>query len=110
MLTFVKTGDSLLMSFMKFSHMFRVVLYEIVTVQLQQRNICARWVPRILTDKHKQKCMGAALSFLECYHREGDEFLDHIVTGDETWVSHYTPEGKRQSQEWHHAHTTLKRL
>jgi hypothetical protein len=43
--------------------------------------------------------------FLECYHREGDEFLDHIITGDETWVLHYAPESKRQYQEWHHAHS-----
>jgi hypothetical protein len=50
----------------------------------------------MLTDKHKQKRMGAALSFLECYHRVGDEFLDHTVIEDETWVSHYAPESKRQ--------------
>jgi hypothetical protein len=48
------------------------------------------------------------LSFLECYHREGIEFLDHIITGDETWVSHYAPESKRQSQEWHQAHSLTK--
>jgi hypothetical protein len=30
--------------------------------------------------------MGAALTFLDCYHQEGDNFLDHIVTGDETPV------------------------
>jgi hypothetical protein len=37
----------------------------------------------MLTDEHKQKLM-VLLSFLECYHREGDEFLDHIIIGDET--------------------------
>jgi hypothetical protein len=58
----------------------------------------------MLTDEHKQKHTGAALSFLEWYHREGDEFLDH-----ETWVLHYTPESKRQSQEWHHAHFSAKK-
>jgi hypothetical protein len=44
----------------------------------------------MLTDEHDHKLMGAALSFLEHYHREGDEFLDHIITGDETWIGHYT--------------------
>jgi hypothetical protein len=53
----------------------------------------------MLTDEHKQKCMGAPLSFLEHYHRESDEFLDHIVTGDEIWVLHCAPERKRQSQD-----------
>jgi hypothetical protein len=44
--------------------------------------------------------MGAALLFLEHYHRESDEFLDHIIIGDETWTSHYAPVSKQQSQEW----------
>jgi hypothetical protein len=36
--------------------------------------------------------MGSALKFLTRYTQEGDEFLDYIVTGDETWVFHHTPE------------------
>jgi hypothetical protein len=46
--------------------------------------------------------MGTALKFLERYHLDGDKFLDHIVTGYETWVSHFTPVSKRQSLEWQH--------
>ncbi|KAJ4446219.1 hypothetical protein ANN_12913 [Periplaneta americana] len=38
---------------------------------------------------------------------QDDEFLDYIVTGDETWVSHMTPESKQQSMEW--SHTALPR-
>jgi histone-lysine N-methyltransferase SETMAR len=52
--------------------------------------------------------MGAALTFLELYHRDGDKYLDHIVTGDETWVSHFTPESQRQSLEWHHPRSPSK--
>jgi len=36
--------------------------------------------------------MGYVLKFLKCYAQEGDEFLDSIVTGDETWVFHHTGE------------------
>jgi hypothetical protein len=38
---------------------------------------------------HKTQKMPSALTFLERYHKDGDEFLNHIlrVTGDETWVS-----------------------
>jgi histone-lysine N-methyltransferase SETMAR len=35
--------------------------------------------------------MGAALTFLTRYSEKGDEFLDSIVTGNETWVFHHTP-------------------
>jgi len=41
---------------------------------------------------------GYMLRFLTHYAQEGDEFLDSIVTGDETWVFHHTPESKQQSQ------------
>jgi hypothetical protein len=93
MLTFMKAGNSALMGFLKFSLIvLRTVLYKIVTVQLRYRTICARWVPRMLIEEDKWKCMGAVLSLLECYHRDVDKFLDHIVTGDATWASHYAPE------------------
>jgi len=34
------------------------------------------------------------------YHKEGDDMLSHFVTGDETWLSHITPESKQQSLHW----------
>ena len=48
----------------------------------------------MLTNDHKTKRMGSALKFLTRYAQEGDEFLDSIVTGDETWGFHHTPESK----------------
>jgi len=38
--------------------------------------------------------MGSALTFLRRYWEEGDEFLDRIVTGDETWVQFMNAETK----------------
>jgi hypothetical protein len=32
--------------------------------------------------------------------QEGDEFLDCIVTGDETWVFHHTPESKHAGKKF----------
>ena len=40
----------------------------------------------MLTEEYKKKRMGFVLDFLTCYAEAGDEFLDHIVTGDEKWV------------------------
>ncbi|GBO07158.1 hypothetical protein AVEN_98810-1, partial [Araneus ventricosus] len=39
----------------------------------------------MLTDVHKTKGLGSALTFLMRYSEEGNEFLNEIVTGDETW-------------------------
>ena len=43
-----------------------------------------------------------ALTFLMRYHKEGDGMLSRIMTGDETWVYHITPESKQQSLHWKH--------
>ena len=32
--------------------------------------------------------------------QEGDEFLDSIVTGDETWAFHHTPESKQAGEKF----------
>jgi len=34
---------------------------------------------------------------LKQYEAEGDSFLDHIITGDETWCHQYKLESKQQS-------------
>ncbi|GBO29216.1 hypothetical protein AVEN_42414-1 [Araneus ventricosus] len=34
--------------------------------------------------------------------------LSRIVTGDETWVPHITPESKQQSMEWRHTHFPVR--
>ena len=50
----------------------------------------------MLTDDHKTKRVGSALKFLTLYAEEGDEFLESIVTGDETWGFHHTLESKQK--------------
>ena len=53
----------------------------------------------------KGKRIIASLNPLQRYAKEGDNFLDRIVTGDETWVLrvlHYTPESKQRSMVWKH--------
>jgi len=37
--------------------------------------------------------------------KEGGEFLDSIVTGNEKLVFRHTPESKQQSLQWRHTHS-----
>ncbi|UYV78609.1 hypothetical protein LAZ67_16002137 [Cordylochernes scorpioides] len=67
-----------------------------------QKKVSARWVPKKLTEEHKIKRVESATEFLCRYEEEGEEYLDSIVTGDETWAHHYTPETKNQSKQWRH--------
>jgi hypothetical protein len=80
----------------------KATIHEVVTEKLRYKKLCASWVPIILTVDHKTKRMGSALKFLTRYAEEGDEFLDSIVTGDEIWGFHYTPESKQKSLQWRH--------
>jgi hypothetical protein len=46
-----------------FLHVSCSLLHKIITEHLQYHKWCARWVPKMLTDDHKTKRMGAALNF-----------------------------------------------
>lgn len=80
----------------------RSTIHRILTEKLQYRKVCARWVPRMLTEDHKRQRVDSSREFLRRYADEKDNFLDSIVTGDETWAFHFTPETKQQSREWRH--------
>jgi len=59
-------------------------------------------VPRHLTEEHKRNRQHICSSLSERYSPEGDNFLNRIITGDETWIHHYEPETKRQGLQWKH--------
>ncbi|KAL4134938.1 hypothetical protein QTP88_006618 [Uroleucon formosanum] len=77
-------------------------LYRIIS-DLGYRKCSARWVPKMLTEDHKRQRIESSREVLELYAEERAVFLDSIVTGDETWVYHFTPESKQQSMEWRHS-------
>jgi hypothetical protein len=64
----------------------------------------------MLKDAHKTQRMASALTFLERYHKDGVEFLNHIirVTDDEICVSFVNVETKEQSKKWMHTHSPHK--
>ena len=44
------------------------------------------------------------------FEKEGDDFLKRVITCDETWVWHYEPEPKRQSWEWKHSDSPVRKF
>ncbi|EFN73358.1 Histone-lysine N-methyltransferase SETMAR, partial [Camponotus floridanus] len=69
----------------------------IISDDLEYRKVSARWVPHLLTEDQKANRFAVCERLLARYRTEGDDFLRHIVTCDETWVHHYTPESKQAS-------------
>jgi hypothetical protein len=52
--------------------------------ELGVHKVCARWVPGALSEDHNVQRMVSALSFLQQYAIHGHDFLERIITGDET--------------------------
>ncbi|EGI60232.1 PREDICTED: putative uncharacterized protein FLJ37770 [Acromyrmex echinatior] len=81
-------------------NMSTCAVHEIVTENLQMRKVCAKIVPKVLTEDQKELRVSRCQELLDLIQKEPD-FLNSVVTGDETWMFEYDPESKRQSNEWH---------
>jgi septation ring formation regulator EzrA len=73
----------------------KTIVHELVTEKLNMRKVCAKLVPKVLTDDQKNHRVTVATELLERLEIEPN-FLDCVVTGDETWCFEYDPETKRQ--------------
>ncbi|UYV64611.1 hypothetical protein LAZ67_3001306, partial [Cordylochernes scorpioides] len=79
-------------------HMSTFVVH--VTEDLQMRKVCAKLVPKVLTQDQKELRVLRCQELLDLIQNEPD-FLNSVVTGDESWMFEYDPESKRQSCAWH---------
>jgi hypothetical protein len=53
-----------------------------VHINLRFHKVCARWVPKELTDEHERILLDIRSWHLVHYGKEDDNFLQWIVTGD----------------------------
>jgi len=72
-------------------------VHNILSTELNVYKVYIRWVPRLLTDDEKKARVAHSTSFLRRLEQERDSLLGRIVTTDETWISLYDPETKRES-------------
>ena len=75
-------------------------VHQILTNELGMRKICAKMVPKNLSQDQKNIRKERCLDFLNSIEND-PHFLERVITGDESWVFEYDPETKRQSMEWH---------
>ncbi len=73
---------------------------EVLHAKLGMSKVCARWVPRMLTNADKQKRVQTSRDLLAIYDQDPERFEERIMTEDETWIHHYDPETKQQSCQW----------
>jgi len=71
-------------------------VHRLIADELNMSKVSAGWVPRLLTDD-KLRRLSASQEFVKIYRKEGENFLNRIITTDETWLWHYNTETKAQS-------------
>ena len=76
--------------------------HGIMTERLGMRRVSARWVPRLLTSEQMGVRVKMCQQYDKRYREEGDNFLNRVITCDETWIHFFEPESKRQSSVWKH--------
>ena len=69
----------------------------ILKEDLNMRKLCAKIVPKILTDEQKQGRVDCCNDWIESV--QDPHFRKRVITGDEAWIYEYDPETKRQSEE-----------
>ena len=84
---------------------------SILTDILGMSKVSAKWVPRMLTEDQKRSRIDISRYLLSLYEDDPEEFMDLVMTQDETSVHHFDPESKKQSMLWKHlAHPLLRNL
>ena len=77
----------------------KTTVQEILVQELHMNRICARWVPRMLSEENMTNRTEASRQFLRKLSQSRIGFLDRIITIDETWFHYYDPETKQQSSQ-----------
>ena len=75
-------------------------LNEILHQRLKISKVCARWIPHRLTEDQKDRRVSWCKFMIQKFDNGKSKLLDHVVTGDETWIYQYDPESKKQSSVW----------
>ncbi|KAF0740779.1 protein GVQW3-like [Aphis craccivora] len=71
----------------------------ILTEDLGMRRVCAKMVPKLLSQDQKNHRIEVCQSLKERTQNDPG-FIKNVITGDETWVYGYDIETKRQSSQW----------
>ena len=77
---------------------FRAV-QSFLTDILGMSKVSARWLPPMLADDQKRTWLDISRYLLSCYEDDPGDFIEGIVTQDETWIHHFDPESKMQSKQ-----------
>jgi len=76
-------------------------VHSILTDDLALRRVSAKFVLKLQTMEQKQLRLEVVQDMLDSANSD-PEFLNIVMTGDESWVYRYDQETKAQSSQWKH--------
>lgn len=74
-------------------------IHKIIHEHLHMNKVSARWVPKLLSAIQMKQRKETCELFLELHGANKQDFLDRVVTGDETMVLYHDPTTKQESME-----------
>ena len=69
-----------------------------LTEHLEMKKVCAKTVLKLFTPEQKLRRKESCADWKTS--EESDEFLERVITGDESWIYEYDIELKSQSRQW----------
>ena len=69
-----------------------VAVQSNLTDILGMSRFSARCVPRMLTNDQKKSPLYISRHLLSCYEDDPGDFIERVITQDETWVHHFDTE------------------
>ena len=75
--------------------------HHILKDELKLNRVCARWVPHFLTTEQMKKRVEKCSEWKKML-RNDPNFLDRVITADETWAYYWDPKTKIESSTWKH--------
>ena len=78
------------------------IVHTIIREELKMRKICANFVTRVLREDQKERRCHDSREMVELINSD-PAGLDALMTYEESWISCYDPETKRQNSQWKHA-------
>ena len=70
----------------------------ILTKRMDLRNVCAWWVPHLLTEEQKTQCLKCARELLKTDKGCNSRVISNLLTGDETWVHMFEPQKRADNK------------
>ena len=77
-------------------------VHTIIRVELKMRKICAKFVPRVLSENQKERHWHDRREMVELINSD-PAVLNGLETYDKSWIYCYEPETKKQRFQWKHA-------